>query len=366
MKKKKSLKLFLLLLVLALIAAAFVIVNNYFSAKSFANRLFSLRADMKLEEYYDNFDFSNAVKNVFNSKESYLEMAEEKGFDKIDSFKIEKEDENVFSITYGDTTEKIALVKQEEKALFFFDTYKIDVASVSEPIMYISTHIGAELRVEGELIDAAAYITAPADGVDYYDDSFDNYRFTCVFDKEYDITISTDYSELYTAVVFPSEIPHVFREMKLSEESEESIKELSENFVQKFYYALQNGEDFSSISEYITKDPERRSEFERKYNDLYFLFTRGEQTYGLIDICFLESSATVFYPDVYNIEQNIYPTYTTLRYSYNYLVYDGYLDIYEKHLDLFDETTFQLYCVKEDGKWVVSYTYEDLLLNFSY
>ncbi len=357
MKEKKPLIITVIaVLVIALIVVGFFVLKSHHSPIKSLERIFSLRADMKLQEYYNSFDLSGVDKNVFTSLDTFLEMSSEKGWGKIDNFEIEKKEDLTFTVKYNDIIEEITLVPQEEKSLLFFDTYKIDITSMLSRTMYVSVRIDAELYIDGELMDRK-YIS----DTEYYD----NYIFSGVFDKKYDVKVLTEYTEPYSTTIRPLETPHVLRDLKLTEEAERAIYDLSSNFVQRFYYAMQDAEGFDAISQYITENKEKRLEIQKYYDDLSRLFTRGEEVDGLIDVCFLENITTVGYPNENTAKQNVYPATTTVRYSFNYLEYDEQIDEYIHHSDVFDESTFTIYCAFENGKWVV-YGVDDILINMYY
>jgi len=394
--KKKTNKIRIILiaaLVVILIAAftAFLIVKNEHTPLSCVENMFSLRADMRLEEYYNCFDIPDYSRNAGNSLEAYLDMASQKGWGKIDSYTVKEINDFTFDITYGDVTERLQIVPSEEKTMGIFNNYKIKIESVSSPLMYIVTHKGAEITLDSKPLTnkvvesdiVAAYNKAqeeaeasdipkldsisrktPIDYFEYYDDIYDNYCLINVFDKEYSAEVKTDYTQPYTEVLSPSEEPCILRDLILTDESEALIKEASENFMKKYYYAMQDGEDFDAIAHLITKDEEKREAIRLDYEELFDMFVRGEDKSGLIDICFLESESTVNYPSVYSLNQAEYIAYVTLSYSYNYRSFNGLLKEYELTSDAMDETLFVLYVAKEDGSWVIT-KIEDTTLDMS-
>ena len=388
-KAKLIITLLVIIVAVALLAAYFI-AKNYSSPLSSVRRMFSLRADMKLEEYYKCFDIPDYSKNPANTLEAYLDMAEQKGWDKIESFKVEQLSDLTFKVTYGDNVEELKLIPTGEKSMLFFKNYKIKIESVSSPLLYIVTHKGAEISFDGTVLEdnlkvveadiAKEYEKSenleesdlPTEDIsrktpiyyfNYYDDIYDNYCFINAFDKEFDLNITTDYTDPYTTSVTPSEMPHVLRDLKLNDESEKQIGEAAENFMKKYYYAMQDGESFDSISNLITEDAELREEFRLDYEELYGLFVRGDdEKQGIIDICFLESESSISYPGKYSLNQAEYIANVTLVYSYNYSLYNGLTKEYELYSDVIDETLFTLCCVKENGKWVITKV-EDTMIN---
>lgn len=390
--KKRTLITILSLLVFALIVitVSTVCVKNYYKPENALKRMFSLRADMKLEEYYNCFDIPEESKCYMNSLDAYLLMAEEKNWTKIDSFEITQKRTNSFEIKYGEITENLELTKSDNKSAFGFDAYKIKIESVTSPLFYVATLIDADVLIDGNPIkdlklneadiENAYFLTGndttndifgaslvgrntPINYFQIFDERYDNYCFANVFDRDYKINITTDYTYPFEAFASPSEDPYIFRELQLTDETELEIKNVGESFIPKYYYAMQNGDDFESISTLITSDEEQVEYFRNDYADLINLFTRGELTDGIIDICFLNSTTTVSYPSEYASNQKEFKAITTLDYSYNAISYDGITDEYTYHYDCFDSTTFTISCVNENGKWVV-YSIEDTLINF--
>jgi len=391
---KKTLITVLCVIVAVLIAALIssVFIQRYHTPEKALERMFSLRADMKLEDYYNCFDIPEESKCYMNSLEAYLLMAEEKEWTEIKDFEIIKKRTNSFVVKYGETEETLELIKQTQKSSLGFDTYKIKIESVSSPLIYIATLHDADISVDGISINSLklnqadvedAYLLTNDDStenifgissagrnlpVNYfrtYDDRFDNYCFTNVFDREYKICVTTDYTVPFEIQAAPSEFPYLLRDLQLSEESEREIKELGESFMVKYYYAIQNGDDFETILPLITSNEEQIEYFRNDYEDLYHIFTRGETVEGIIDICFLDAISTVNYPGEYSLNQKEYEVNATLDYSYNAISYDGVTDEYEYHNDCFDSMMFSVSCVNENGKWVV-YNVDDTLINYIY
>ncbi len=378
------------IIILAVLIIGSTLLTNFYSPVASLERMFDYRANMELEKYYEFFDIPEESKSPMNTLEAYLDSAEYCNFQKIDSFEIKKKSTNVYVIKYADKEEIIELVKQPQKALGLFDTYKIKIESVSEPLLYFVTLHDAKIAINGvpledsyrikqESIESEYEINSSEDDIsfsqfervtplsyfEYFDDIYDNYCFVSVFDNEYDITITTDYTAPYEDTLTPDESVYILRDLKLSEESENTIKDLGISFIQKYYYSLQDGEDFSVIKNMLSQNEETLSFFETDYNELYTLFTRGEETTGLSDICFLDSTANIIYPSKLTTKQKEYTILVTLTYSYNSISYDGYLKEYEYHNDMFDECTIQLSCMQESGKWVITGAL-DTLVNIIY
>ncbi|MBQ9976360.1 MAG: hypothetical protein IJP16_07595 [Clostridia bacterium] len=388
-KKIISASLSVIAILLVVVVGA-VLLSKYYSQEAMLERIFTYRANMELDKYYSYFDIPEKSECPFNSLDAYLDSAEFNKFEKIDSFEVKKKSTNTYIVSYGDKQETLELVKQSKKALGLFDTYKIKIESVSEPLLYFVTLHNADVVINGTSLDNSYKVNEGLiekeydaslieDGVsfaeyeritpityfEYYDDIYDNYCFVNVFDNEYDITVTTDYTLPYEDTLTPSEEPYILREFKLNDENEIEIKELGESFIQKYYYALQDGEDFDAVKYMLSQNEETLNFFENDYNELYDIFTRGELTSGLSDICFLESTANIIYPNDFALNQNEFTILVTLTYSYNSISYDGYLDEYEHHNDMFDECTIQLECIKEEGKWVITDAL-DTLVNIIY
>ena len=382
---KSTVILVITIAVIIIITAALIFLNRYYSPIKSVERIFSLRANMNLEEYYNYFDIPENSKNPCNSLDAYLAMANEKGWEKIESFDVKQIDSITFEINYSDITEKLTVIKDGKKELLFFDTYKIKIESVTSPLMYFLTHKGASITIDGKTVDKSFLVSesdienaytdpeniptdefissaklsniarkTPLDYFEYYDDLYDNYCFINVFDKKYSFNITTDYTDPFESVATPSLTPLIYRELTLSEKSETEIKNTAEQFMKEYYYAMQDGEDFNAITHMITENPEYREKLRHDYEELYELFVRNENKHGLIDICFIESSSNVSYPGMYDINQAEYIANVTLRYSYNFMEYDVFTDSYNVVNDLFDETYFYVRLVKENGRWVVS------------
>ena len=376
--------------ILLVIIIGAVLLSEYHSQEAMLERIFSHRANMELDKYYSYFDIPEISECPFNSLDAYLDSAEFNKFEKIDSFEIKKKSTDTYIVSYGDKKETLELIKQSKKAFCIFDTYKIKIESVSEPLLYFVTLHDADVVINGSPLDNSYKVNegviekeysdaliedavsfaeyeriTPITYFEYYDDIYDNYCFVNVFDNEYDITITTDYTLPYKDTLTPSEEPYILREFKLNDENENEIKELGRSFIQKYYYALQDGEDFEVIKDMLSQNEETLAFFENDYNELYDIFTRGEETSGLSDICFLEATSNIIYPNDFSLNQKEFTILATLTYSYNSISYDGYLDEYEHHNDIFDECTIQLECIKENGKWVITDAL-DTLVNIVY
>ena len=390
-KKKVITAISVVISVIVILLIAAVLLTDYYSPQKSLERMFSLRAEMKLEEYYDCFDIPESTASPFNSLETYLRIAEADGWTKIDSFEINKKSTNSFSVKYGDEQTELKLIKQKEKAFFIFDTYKIMIESVTEPVLYFVTLKDTEVFIDGNQLDSSLKLNedevneAYANSVDedetltklkrstpltyfeLYDDSYDNYCFVNVFKHDYEIEITSDYTDPYVDTITPADYPYILRELKLSEQTEIDIKQTAEGFIQKYYYAMQDGEDFESISHLIVNDEEKQEKFRYDYEDLYNLFVRNntEKASGLVDICFLECNSTVNYPSELDSNQKEYLVYATVMYSYNSVSYDIFEDTLIYNNDMFDETTFRIKCVMQDGKWIVS-DVEDTFVNIVY
>jgi hypothetical protein len=377
---KKSRKIFsgIIIATVACVAISLIYfaISDYYSKEKTLNRMFKLRAEMKLEEYYECFDIPEKSKNITNSLDSFLEAAEQNSWGVIDSYKISQKNHKTYTIKYGDTVETIELVKQDRKALLFFDTYKISIDSVTSPVLYISPIKASQIKIDGTLLLPSDAVNeediAEAYGkyygelnisldhpsnipyVELYDEYFDNYCFVNPFFREYKIELTTEYSMPFTTTLTPSEAPYILNQLELSAESEQQIKEISESFIQKYYYAAQDGESFDAILPLLAKN-ENTIEFLRNdYEDMCKFFTHGQETDGIIDICFLEATSSISRPTIYDSNQHEFISTVTLRYSYNYSSYNGMTDEYEQFRDLFDETTFDIRCIFEDGRWIVS------------
>ncbi len=383
-RKKFFIIIFSLLIIIFLIFFSVIYVKNYYSPYSSVKRMFSLRAKMKLEEYYECFDIPEYSKNLTNTKDAYLAYAEEKNFKEINSFEIEEIDKNTFKIEYDGIVEELKLVKQNnQKAWGIFDTYKIQIESVSSPVLYIITPIDAILTIDGTVVSSSLKVKEadienkydelsensqdnltkdlknissrnnPIDYYEFYDERYDHYCFINAFYKNYEITVITDYTEPYTANLSPDDEAYILRNLTLKEKDENEIRELSQTFAKKFYYSMQDGEDFEVLSSFLSESGNIEN-LKNYYEELQKMFIINEDPVGYFDLCINEFIINVYTPNTFDMNQSEYTSEINITYSYGYTEYDAISNAYDTYTNEISDMCIRIKCIKENGKWTVS------------
>lgn len=234
---------------LVLIIAAFFATGSVRNRpESVAKNFFQAFVDQNWSKVYDMTDYPEGV---FFQKDWFVEMRKNNQAPEIVSFEI-VEDKDAssaiqrhFIVQYtvkgqGMDSLELDLIKQREKNMLFFDTWKVSSASQVAKDFCINVPKGASVTVAGVALTDAEKGESQIEGMDSY--------YITLLTVAYKIQVALPWFEVYedyfTAV--PGEQFSVTG-MKLTEDGQTAIEAKMQQALEKVYRAAMAGKDFSEV-----------------------------------------------------------------------------------------------------------------------
>ena len=295
-------------------------------------------------------------------------------------------------ICNGSTATKsvpITLIKQKEKTLFFFDTWKVSVADFTVSNYTIQADKGLQIYFDGVLL-TEKYLTdtittsVASNSSNAYAYSSSTYAYdsgtTKTYDADGNVTQTTKVNDdTYNYYCLPTVITgkHVIKstvdttvdseeEVTISKDNqlkliskisakEDSVTVDAETRAKEFLYALfdsaENGIDFSMIQSYFSSNADTQSVMRLQYDNLKESFAGNGKNIGLkeLEIISLKSQHTGDSTNNSEISVNLKFTY-----SYRTVEFGSSSD------DLVENGPFtssgqskQFYFIRENNNWVI-------------
>ena len=375
------------LAVIIAVVSFFCIGNAMSNPKNVVNDFFDAVAKGNYEKAYSYIELNS---DSFTTKERYAKwMKEESDFKDTkvanyvinevtsdleslvsalgsDSSKLNTSALKYYIINYklqsesSEDTLTVAVSKQADKNLLFFDTYKVILQNqfVDTPIQVTK---GAKLFIDGEEVDKK-YIVEKDDS-DYsesYINRYDFYEIPSIIKGNHDVKITSDLYETVEKDAYFGNYSVSIYFSEIKKEIKDNLQATSQKLVKSIYDSAIKGQTFDQLDKALfTTDETKLSNIKSEYESIlksckkqgYF----GNYTTVLNEISFSNFSEYSFSFDSSEVQVSDYQ-----KYHYDYKYTTDYADPNTKdttQTSSSDYGTIRVSYVYENNKWVVSSLY---------
>lgn len=346
-----------------LIAVFGVVTSGLYSPQSVAESY--VKAIME-ERWDDAYDKLSIVQNELVNYESFAAYQENCGidFDSVMNYDVRdvtgSEDSLVrtYEVAYVETgssyenTFTVRLVRQDEKALLVFPTYKVSTDTMLASCS-VETVAGSTVLLNG--VEISGDYTAEQAGDESYvvSDSYDIFYLPPIFEGVYDITVTHPLCEDYvsTVEIYDGSYLDFSYYMEISSVQRETIASIAQQAVEALCDGAITGKSLDQLGLPLTADEEYLAYLEDAYADLISELKNSDGT-GLKSITF-ESFSDYSYGDV-EWSDNTY--LCEMGFEYNYVsLYKGWFDeeISEYTSSYSRDGSFDITFRFEDGDWKI-------------
>ena len=300
----------------AVIAAFFVIGDRKYSAQAVAERYFDAYVSHDWKTVYGLLELPAGN---FMRESQFEEMMEKTQVPDITNYTVRQQtgDEDGivrnFSVEYsvsgqGTSGSQLSLVRQSDKAMFLFDTWKVSAAGMLAENYPVTVPAGARVAVDGvELTDE--YMTANnSDGTDTYQIS--------LFNGIHTITVAAPWCEVYEGEFETSADGSVMVEnLTLTDTGKAALQAKMQEALESFYTSAMAGDDFSAVSDLFAENS--AAEYEDTYNDLQDRLADDPDDYYTLNQITFDNFRCSFYVESGTISGEMDCDYT-VDYTYTY------------------------------------------------
>lgn len=280
----------------AAVIGLFAVGTMKYSAESVAKRYFAAYTAHDWDTVYALLDMPEGD---FMEESQFAEMMERSQLSDIANFKVRpasgSEDGIVryFDVEYsvagqGASSTQLSLVRQNQKSMFLFDTWKVSTEGMVSDGFEISVPAGAQASVDGIALTEDYLTAANQDGLDTYQLSLLN--------GVHSIEVAAPWCELYEGEFDPStEGSLTVSEMTLTEAGEAALEAKMQTALETFYSSAMAGADYSEVQGLFAADAAEG--FESDYNDLKERLANDPDDYYTLNGITFNNFQSDFYVD---------------------------------------------------------------------
>lgn len=249
------------------IAAFFVIGDRKYSAQSVAERYFEAYVSHDWKTVYGLLELPDGS---FMQESQFEEMMEKTQVPDITNYTVRQQTgaeggivQN-FNVEYsvsgqGTSSSQLSLVRQSDKAMFLFDTWKVSAAGMLVENYPVTVPAGARAAVDGVELTEEYMVSNNADGTDTYQIS--------LFNGVHTITAAVPWCEVYEGEFDTSaEGSVIVEDLTLTDTGKTALQAKMQEALESFYTSALAGDDFSAVSGLFAENA--AAEYEDTYNDL--------------------------------------------------------------------------------------------------
>lgn len=292
-------------LCLALVIGIFCwIGSSNSSAQTVAKQYVEAYAKQDWSKIYDMTDFPEGT---YLKKEQFIECMKNKETIAIDNFEISEgseysvydsdsllsrfaqdsstsnssEIQKFYNVQYTVKGQEsgymsLEMIKQSEKSMLFFDTWKVASNNMVISNYYVSVPVGASATIDGIILSESDKLEDQGYGVDQYSIS--------IFEGPHTIQVSLPWFQIYENefYAYEGEAFSVY-DMELTEDGKLALQTKMQEVLEKFYQAAVAGKDFSEVSNLFMEDSleSAKSSYEYLQEEL-----NGSDYYTLNEVTF--------------------------------------------------------------------------------
>lgn len=263
-------------LCLALVIGIFCwIGSSNSSAQTVAKQYVEAYAKQDWSKIYDMTDFPEGT---YLKKEQFIECMKNKETIAIDNFEISEgseysvydsdsllsrfapdsstsnssEIQKFYNVQYTVKGQEsgymsLEMIKQSEKSMLFFDTWKVASNNMVISNYYVSVPVGASATIDGIILSESDKLEDQGYGADQYSIS--------IFEGPHTIQVSLPWFQIYENefYAYEGEAFSVY-DMELTEDGKLALQTKMQEVLEKFYQAAVAGKDFSEVSNLFVDD----------------------------------------------------------------------------------------------------------------
>lgn len=141
----------------------------------------------------------------------------------------------------------LEMIKQSEKSMLFFDTWKVASNDMVISNYYVSVPVGASATIDGIVLSESDKLEEQGYGVDQYSIS--------IFEGPHTIQVSLPWFQIYENEFYAYEGDSFsVYDMELTEDGKLALQTKMQEVLEKFYQAAVAGKDFSEVSNLFMDD----------------------------------------------------------------------------------------------------------------
>lgn len=362
-KEKKPFRVNKLVVATSIMAVVFiasvvvfvVIGNNTYSAKAVASDYFKAVHNNDWDTAYDMLDISESE---FINKDLYIKAMSDKADARVSKYAVKITDENSVeanaSVVYratgtdGSGTDEFTLNRQKGRQFLLFKSWKVSSSSVIAKDFQISVPKGAELYMDGELVDES-YISD--------DDGYNvSYIIPKLFKGEHTLNIAAgDYKsnvEKYD-VTYDNDY-YGISSVNIDEKSQKEIIDTAYGYLEQIIDASTGGKQFTEIEDIFTEDAKEdaANEYDSYFAHYFYPYTNDD---GITAVTLTKVKADV---NDYYFNNGKLEFFITFDYHVKNdgVAKDWWTGELKNGTNEGDETS-SMSLVYEDGKWLMDDEY---------
>ena len=298
------------------IAAFFVIGDRKYSAQSVAERYFEAYVSHDWKTVYGLLELPDGS---FMQESQFEEMMEKTQVPDITNYTVRQQTgaeggivQN-FNVEYsvsgqGTSSSQLSLVRQSDKAMFLFDTWKVSAAGMLVENYPVTVPAGARAAVDGVELTEEYMVSNNADGTDTYQIS--------LFNGVHTITAAVPWCEVYEGEFDTSAEGSVIVEnLTLTDTGKTALQAKMQEALESFYTSALAGDDFSAVSGLFAENA--AAEYEDTYNDLRDRLTDDPDDYYTLNQITFDDFCCSFNAESGTISGEMDCDYT-VDYTYTY------------------------------------------------
>lgn len=373
--KKTITAILIVVIVVVVLAVVYSIVGSFFGPGRVAKAYFKAVLSGDWETVYGQIEMPEGE---LMSRDNFVAVHSQDGTD-VKNLKVEKVNESDFTCQYkavymlpGESNEmedKVTLVKQNEKILFFFPKWKVSSEAFVASDYPIYTPEGYSIKVDGVKLTPSETASGGEDEYESY--AGDTYRVD-LFVGPHTMEISAENRESSTLEfnVSKDSEGYTVDQLALSEEAVVDMQTVVKNFMSQLYMeAIQESGPSQDYMDYWVNDAgdlQATKEIQNSARYLYEDFTEQLHSTRYDSIKFTDMQFENYQSEIsdsYTMENGALAVqlYVTYEYSYAYTVtdtsYDGITSTENESNDGTDEMTVTF--IQEEGQWKIYSTNMD-------
>lgn len=298
------------------IAAFFVIGDRKYSAQSVAERYFDAYAARDWKTVYGLLELPQGS---FMQESQFEEMMEKIQTPDITNYTVRQqmgaEDGIVqnFNVEYsvsgqGPSSLQLSLVRQSDKTMFLFDTWKVSAAGMLVENYPVTVPGGARVAVDGVELTEEYVVSNNADGTDTYQIS--------LFNGMHTITAAVPWCEVYEGEFDTSADGSIMVEnLTLTDTGKTALQAKMQEALESLYTSAMADDDFSAVSDLFAENA--AAEYEDTYNDLRDRLTDDPDDHYTLNQIAFDDFRCSFYAESGTISGEMDCDYT-VDYTYTY------------------------------------------------
>ena len=247
------------------IAAFFVIGHTKYNARTVAEKYFEAYASRDWAAMYELLEFPESTPMQEAQFADMMERTQTSDITNYTVRAVKGENSDIarnFDVEYsvpgqGASKLQLSVVRQNSRALFFFDVWKVSAAGMITDGYTVVVPEGAKAAVDGVELSDEYKVEDDADGTDTYQIS--------VFNGVHSIKVAVPWCEVYDGEFDTSEDSSAaIEELTPSESGAKALQAKMEDALERFYTSAAAGADYSEVSDLFTESaaPEYKAVYE--------------------------------------------------------------------------------------------------------